>query len=295
MASRAQRATRRLSRALPWSREIWSFKLDSLSEISDLGSRGEQPVRDRYRDSRILSCRETRNPRLILLFYICFDFSFLQARACGKIASMDLPAFLRFRPVPLRARHDGWTAELQFRFILLLGRGHGPSEAARQLGKSRQTAYDLRKKPGATSFTAAWDAAQAFAREARFAASALPPGQYGLETVLVPRFYRGRLVGFVQREVHRGALRLLARLDRIAERIESGVAASDFEGLLDLIDPTRAKPGKADAMAVRTRPARQFPNSSNGAKGPYSVPATAVTERILGQGKEQGESDAIAS
>jgi Homeodomain-like domain len=180
---------------------------------------------------------------------------------------MDYPPFLRFHPVPLRTRHDGWTAELQFRFILLLARGYGPSEAARQLGKSRQTAYDLRKKPGAESFAAAWDAAQAFAREARFAGSALPRGQFGLETVLVPRFYRGRLVGFVQREDHKGALRLLGQLDRISDRFESGVATSDFEGLLDLIDPGGSKPGKTDAISVRARPPRQFPNGAIGAKG----------------------------
>jgi hypothetical protein len=180
---------------------------------------------------------------------------------------MDDPPFLRFRPVPLRARHDGWTHERQFRFILFLARGYGPSEAARLLGKSRQTAYDLRKKPGAESFAAAWDAALAFAQDARLAASARPPGQFGMETMFVPRFYRGRLVGFVQREDHRGALRLLARLDRIAERMESGASGSDFEGLLDLIDPAGAKPGKTDAMIVRTRPARQFPNGGNGVKG----------------------------
>lgn len=83
--------------------------------------------------------------------------------------------------------------------------------------------------------------------------------------MLVPRFYRGRLVGFVQREDHKGALRLLAQLDRIADRMESGVATSDFEGLLDLIDPAGAKPGKPDAIAVRARPPRQVPNGPNGA------------------------------
>lgn len=181
---------------------------------------------------------------------------------------MAQPSFFRFRPVPLRARHDGWTPELQFRFIVDLARGYGPSEAARRLGKSRQTAYDLRKKPGAESFAAAWDAALAFAREARFAASALPPRQFGIETVLVPRFYRGRLVGFVQREDHKGALRLLARLDRIADRMDGGVATSDFEGLRELIDPTGAEPGKTDAMRVRARFPRQFPDGANGAKGP---------------------------
>jgi hypothetical protein len=37
------------------------------------------------------------------------------------------------------------------------------------------------------------------------------------ETVLVPRFYRGQLVGFVQRQDHMAALRALAELDRWEE------------------------------------------------------------------------------
>lgn len=78
---------------------------------------------------------------------------------------MDLPPFLRFEPVPGRARHDGWTPELQQRLILLLAHGLRPGEAARRLGKTRSTAYALRSRPGGESFAAAWDGALRFARD----------------------------------------------------------------------------------------------------------------------------------
>jgi hypothetical protein len=78
---------------------------------------------------------------------------------------MDLPPFLRFEPVPVRARYDGWTPELQHRLILLLAHGLRPGEAARKLGKTRSTAYALRSRPGAESFAAAWDAALRFAKD----------------------------------------------------------------------------------------------------------------------------------
>ena len=133
----------------------------------------------------------------------------------------DLPAFLRFAPVPVKARRDGWTPELQFRFILALARGASVDEAARRVGRTRQTAYALRRRAGAEEFAAAWDAAVAFAGEARGAAAGLPLGAGGsaIETLLVPRFYRGRLIGFVQREDLRGAMARLRRLDRLADRL----------------------------------------------------------------------------
>jgi hypothetical protein len=135
---------------------------------------------------------------------------------------MEIPEFLRFTPVPLRAQRNGWTPELQLRFILALARGAGIGEAARQLGKSRQSAYQLREKPGAESFAAAWDGAAAFARTAAAIRHSPAAGVVGIETILVPRHYRGRLVGFVQREDVAGAMRLLGRLDRLAERLGGG-------------------------------------------------------------------------
>jgi hypothetical protein len=123
---------------------------------------------------------------------------------------------LRFTPVPTRARHDGWSAADQRAFIGRLARGHSVDEAAKSLGHSRQSAYALRRRPGAESFARAWVSAQALGR-AVWEAKRCSPGPdlaYAFETLLVPRFYRGRLVGFVQREDNAAALRMLAELDR---------------------------------------------------------------------------------
>jgi hypothetical protein len=135
---------------------------------------------------------------------------------------MELPDFLAFTPIAVRAQHNGWSPELQRRFILALARGAGPGEAARSIGRTRQSAYRLRGRPGSESFAAAWDRALDFARSVRGAAAASPLGFGGIETLLVPRYYRGRLVGFVQREDTAGAMRLLRRLDRLADRLGDG-------------------------------------------------------------------------
>jgi hypothetical protein len=74
---------------------------------------------------------------------------------------------IAFTPVPLRARADGWSPELQLRFIVALSRGLTPGEAARSVGKNRQNAYALRKRAGAQSFAAAWDAVVEHVRKLR--------------------------------------------------------------------------------------------------------------------------------
>jgi len=113
------------------------------------------------------------------------------------------PPFLAFTPAPVRARRDGWTPDRQRRFILHLARGCGVDEAARLVGRSRQTAYALRARARAEGFAGAWDAAIDFAAQVRAGAAAganLPGGFAGMgDQVLVPRFYRGRLVGYVMR------------------------------------------------------------------------------------------------
>jgi hypothetical protein len=80
------------------------------------------------------------------------------------------PPILAVIHVPLRRRNDGWSPELQLRFIEMLASGATPGEAARRLGKNRQNAYALRGRPCAESFAAAWDAAVAWARRRRTAA-----------------------------------------------------------------------------------------------------------------------------
>lgn len=155
---------------------------------------------------------------------------------------MAIPDFLRFDPVPVRARKDGWTAVVQRRFILLLSQGAGPGEAARHVGRSKQGAYALRGKPAACGFAAAWDAAVDFAATARAAKRGLAPvlAQSGMEVILTPRFYRGRLVGFVQREDHSRVLETLKRLDTIAERAaRSGGDPEDYYRALEVFERMR--------------------------------------------------------
>ena len=98
----------------------------------------------------------------------------------------------------------------------LVARGHSVDEAARALGHSRQSAYALRGRKGADEFARAWVSAQALGRAVWQAkrSSPTPDLAYAFETMLVPRFYRGRLVGFVQRKDNAAALRALADLDR---------------------------------------------------------------------------------
>jgi hypothetical protein len=80
---------------------------------------------------------------------------------------MSVPDFLHFTPVAATGRMQPWEPEQQVEFIAALARGVPLDEAARLVGKSRSTAYGLRRQPGAESFTAAWVAALNHARDRR--------------------------------------------------------------------------------------------------------------------------------
>jgi transposase-like protein len=80
---------------------------------------------------------------------------------CRWPAYARLPDFL---PVPTRARADGWTSQRQADFIGHLAETGSVAEAARRVGCSRESAYRLRRRAGAESFAAAWDAAVAAER-----------------------------------------------------------------------------------------------------------------------------------
>ena len=62
-----------------------------------------------------------------------------------------------FRPVPLRARSDGWSEERQCAFLAALYWTGSVTAAARAVGMTRTSAYRLRAYEGAGSFAAAWD------------------------------------------------------------------------------------------------------------------------------------------
>jgi hypothetical protein len=78
-----------------------------------------------------------------------------------------------FTPVPLRYRRDGWTPGRQSDFLGHLAETRNVAAAARHVGKSRESAYRLRDKPGAESFAAAWDSVLAQPRAAPMSTHAL--------------------------------------------------------------------------------------------------------------------------
>lgn len=96
-----------------------------------------------------------------------------------------------FDPAPVRPRHDGWTPRRQVAFIQALAATACVDEAARHVGMSRESAYNLRRRPGADSFRQAWDLALDHA-VSRLADAALGRAMNG---VVTPVFYKGEQIG----------------------------------------------------------------------------------------------------
>lgn len=100
-------------------------------------------------------------------------------------------ADLAFTPVPVRARHDGWSPERQTAFIHRLALCGSVSTAARAVGKSRKSVYDLRDRPGAESFASAWDAALGMGRSRQLDLAI----ERSIAGEVKPYFYQGRKCG----------------------------------------------------------------------------------------------------
>jgi hypothetical protein len=69
------------------------------------------------------------------------------------------PLLPEFTPAPTRKRHAGWTAERQRKLIEHLSLTGHVGEACAVVGVASSSAYRLKHKPGAESFSRAWDAA----------------------------------------------------------------------------------------------------------------------------------------
>lgn len=123
-----------------------------------------------------------------------------------------------FHPVPVGARRDGWTPERQAGFIGMLAETGSVLAAARFVSMSRESAYKLRRRPGAAGFAAAWDIALGREvdgiRGGRVKFTGLPAG-YRIEAGLIQVIlYAGRYRGFARKADSCGLLAHLARLDR---------------------------------------------------------------------------------
>ncbi|MEO5494214.1 MAG: hypothetical protein ABIR08_09325 [Sphingomonas sp.] len=124
---------------------------------------------------------------------------------------------LTFATVPGRARRDGWTPDRQRGFIEVLRTTGVVAAAARAVGKSGVSAYNLRKRPGAEGFAAAWDRALDDARDDALDL-AMERVRHGYVT---PRTYRGRFVALVHRFDHRLAFAALSFAHRAAAKVKT--------------------------------------------------------------------------
>jgi hypothetical protein len=128
---------------------------------------------------------------------------------------LDLPSF---EPVPVRARRDGWTPERQYAFITALTGGLTATRAAKLLGMSRKTAYELRAKPGGEGFARAWAAAVAGASARRKAARTANPAEPVRPGEWRPRLYQGRPIGWEHRPANESAIEATEAAGRRIER-----------------------------------------------------------------------------
>lgn len=142
-----------------------------------------------------------------------------------------VPSFL---PVPVRARHDGWTPERQRAFIEALAETMSPAAAARSVGMSEQGARALRRRSGAGGFSAAWTAALRTALRDQLASLAFDKVVNG---TVERRFYHGECVS--EERVHSEKL-LLWLLDKGEKLLASGPEAgeadrfvADWDGWMD--------------------------------------------------------------
>ncbi len=119
------------------------------------------------------------------------------------------PADYRWVPVRRQPRFDGWTEEKQRRFIEALADTGLVSQAAKEVGMTRESANRLRRSPHGAAFSRAWDAARHHAGAALedIAFERAIEGveqnvfnEYG-EVICTKRVYNDRLLTFLLRHL----------------------------------------------------------------------------------------------
>jgi hypothetical protein len=123
---------------------------------------------------------ETAFPEKLLsyMFFLCSNVNMTDSQQQTPPALL-LPDedILAFTAVPLdRRRANGWTPGQQERFILALDAMGSVGQAAKAVGMSRQSAYNLRERPGAEGFARSWDLAIENGRRRQFS--------YGMERAI---------------------------------------------------------------------------------------------------------------
>ena len=159
------------------------------------------------------------------------------------------PSTFPFTAAPVRARHDGWTAERQYDFIRALAECGIVEEACRRVGMSRTAADNLRKRPCGAPFRRAWQAAQDYALY-RIEEEAIARSRRG---VARPIFHKGEQVGEWRHYDERLTMFLLRsyRPERYGKALDRLLALRQDEGEDGLDDPGIALDGGLTEIEFR--------------------------------------------
>jgi hypothetical protein len=148
-----------------------------------------------------------------------------------------------FHPVPVGHRQDGWTPRRQAAFVGYLAETRSVEGACRRVRMGKESAYRLRKRPGAAGFAAAWDAALGKPHAAVDLSSAKSTGldaayrhEMGLLQVVMSA---GRYAGSHWKEDANALLQHLAHCERSSRHMP------EFEG-----KPRRLQPGDVSGPGV---------------------------------------------
>ena len=151
-----------------------------------------------------------------------------------------------FHPVPVGARKDGWTPSRQAEFIGMLTETRSVEAACRAISMGRESAYRLRKRPGAAGFAAAWDAAlgkpHASVDLASAKATGLDAGYRARMGLLQVVMENGRCAGTHWKDDNNALLQHLGQLDRA-----SGAGAGEGRKSQPLELPSASTPGRPSA------------------------------------------------
>jgi hypothetical protein len=162
----------------------------------------------------------------------------------GPAAPLQRRRLPAFHPVPVTPRADGWTARRQADFIGCLAQTRSVLAAARAAGMGRESAYRLRKRPGAAGFAAAWDTALERPHNAVDLASAKATGlsaAYRARTGLIQvAMEHGRYVGSYWKDDANALLEHLAQIDR------SSMNLPGFGARSQRLQPAAASAGGVD-------------------------------------------------
>lgn len=208
-------------------------------------------------------------------------------RAAAPAKLRAVPAHdAQTEPLNKTTRHDGWDLERQAAFLRALSATHSVSEAAKSVGRSRQSAYRLRSRLKGQPFDLAWEVAFHHSYDV-LAHTALERALNGVE---VPVFFQGEQVGAYRRFDERLTVALLARftmgsnpafgrLGPAAER-----HARDFEALLAKVESGEA----VVTGALRPEDPGEFDGLMGANKAPFPCPSAMSDDDLMQALQENG-------